>query len=51
VTTTHIDQDPPRVRRRWLGWTLVALVPFVVFGFFFFHVIVYTGAAGGCGGG
>jgi hypothetical protein len=39
-----------RVRRKWLGRTLMLLVPFIGAGLYFFHVIVYTGAAGGCGG-
>jgi hypothetical protein len=52
VIAAHLDPEPqPPPRRRWLGWALMALIPFAGLGLFFFHVIVYTGAAGGCGGG
>jgi|HubBroStandDraft_3_1064219.scaffolds.fasta_scaffold2849195_1 hypothetical protein len=37
--------------RRWVAWTLLALLPLVIVGLFYFHVIVSAGAAGGCGGG
>jgi hypothetical protein len=50
-TTSHLDPEPLRGRRRWLSWTLVGLIPLAGFGLFFFHFIVYAGAAGGCGGG
>jgi hypothetical protein len=49
--TPHRGLEVRWIRRKWLGWTLVALMPFVGAGLFFFHVVVYTGAAGGCGGG
>jgi len=42
---------PKRRWGRWLGWALLAMTPFIIFGLFVFHFVVSAGAAGGCGGG